>query len=182
MNKNLIIMVGVPGSGKSTIVNQLLTTRRYEVGDDRPVTVLSTDDYIEAVAQSQGKTYSDVFFTTIKDAEQHLYSMLDRAIQNDHHIIWDQTNLSTKKRKMIMEKVPSTYRRRAYVMVVDKETIVDRLYHRNNTGKVIPQTVIDSMFKQFEMPSVIEGFDCIRYINGDGRAIEEDEIPIAVEV
>lgn len=56
--KTSYILVGIPASGKSTWVKSFKGT----------AIILSTDNYIEAFAQVQGKTYSEVFDSTIKEA------------------------------------------------------------------------------------------------------------------
>ena len=56
----LFMLAGIPTSGKSTYISKLLR-------DFPDAVVISTDDYIEAVARETGKTYNEVFNDNIKD-------------------------------------------------------------------------------------------------------------------
>jgi predicted kinase len=147
----LYVMVGVPGSGKSTwIQRQDLTS----------AVVLSTDDYIEHRARALGKTYSDVFESEIKAAEQHLRLELVQAIKLNQVIYWDQTNISVNSRAKKLGAVPAHYRRIAVYFPTPLEVVQQRLLDRAQaTGKLIPASVMRRMTQQLTLPTISEGFD-----------------------
>lgn len=150
------ILVGLPGSGKSTWI------RNHKTKDD--FVVISSDDEIEKYAKSQSKTYSEVFDEYIKTATKNMNQTFQNAVQNNSNIIWDQTNLSKNKRKGIIQKLPKHYKKIAVVFEVDAEELNSRLYNRAKTeGKHIPAFVIDNMKKSYEKPTKDEGFDEILY-------------------
>lgn len=148
------IMVGPPASGKSTWIRELVKN-----GGD--YVVISSDDEVEAYAKSKGLTYSDVFDEYIKTATSKMKAKFAAAVKDaTSNIIWDQTNLTVKKRKSILQQLPRNYRKIAVVFSVDDEELQMRLEERaREEGKFIPQHVVNSMKMSFEMPTKNEGFD-----------------------
>lgn len=142
----LYMMIGVPGSGKTTWIKN----------NKHNAVVLSTDDYIERVAEKQGKTYSEVFKDAIGPATDQMEKDLIQAIRNERDIIWDQTNLTAKTRKGKLSRMPKNYRKVAVYFSVPQD-LRDRLASR--PGKVIPEPVIISMINQLQPPTKEEGFD-----------------------
>jgi len=150
MNEPTIYMlVGVPGSGKSTWLSKQ---------DKTNAVVLSTDDYIERVALASGSTYSDVFKNSIEDASQNLENELAVAIKGKKDIYWDQTNLTARARSKKLDKIPSEYRKVAvFFKTPDDAELKRRLSSR--PGKIIPANILMAMRSQLEIPTVDEGFD-----------------------
>lgn len=142
----LYMLIGVPGSGKTTWVKN----------NKNDAVVLSTDDYIERIAAEQNKTYSEVFKDEIDSANTHMSQELTRAIKNGDDIIWDQTNLTVKSRKGKLSKIPKNYRKVAVYFSVPQD-LRQRLASR--PGKTIPEPVIISMINQLQPPSKEERFD-----------------------
>ena len=148
----LVVMVGLPGVGKSTVIKR----------DYPNYTIVSSDDIIEKYAEKEGRTYDEVFQKYIGQATSEMKSNFRRAIQNNENIVWDQTNLSKKKRDGILNQVPQHYRKIAVVFNVSDTTRYERMGQRH--GKSIPAHVIQSMEKAYQAPSRDEGFDDIRVI------------------
>ncbi len=149
------VLVGLPGSGKTTWINN-----RMNKDDD--YVVISSDDEIEKYAKSQGLTYSDVFSDYVKTATSLMQTNLQNAIRSNSSIIWDQTNMSSKKRKGIVQQIPKHYNKIAVVFELGREELENRLNKREKeTGKHIPLHVIDNMEMNFTMPTEDEGFNRI---------------------
>lgn len=147
------MMIGVSGSGKSTWINK-------QNFDWNNTVLVSTDAIIDRTAKKLGKTYSDVFSTTIKSAAQEMNQQLEQAIKNNMNIVWDQTNLTAKARQSKLAKIPKNYRKVAvFFEVPDEQELERRLQSR--PGKNIPASVVASMRQQLEMPTAREGFDKI---------------------
>lgn len=153
----LYMLIGVPGSGKSTWVKE-----RFESGffkEDIHV-VISTDDIIEEVAQQNQTTYDVVFKTTIDWASKEANRRLEKAIQENKHIIWDQTNLTQKSRSKKLAKIPYYYIKFAVCFdVPEKDELFRRLNDRPN--KTINKSVIENMLRHFEFPKENENFHTI---------------------
>lgn len=147
----LWMMIGVPGSGKSTwIANQNI--------DWNNTIVVSTDAFIDKKAADAGKTYSDVFKDHIKAATSKMNSDIEYAIKNNMNIIWDQTNTSVKIRKAKLGQIPDTYSKVAvFFRTPDSNELKKRLDSR--VGKNIPNNILMGMISQLEPPTKNEGFD-----------------------
>jgi predicted kinase len=81
-------LIGVPGSGKSTWISN-----QDWVAD---IPVVSTDNFVEAYAKEQGKTYNEVFKDYMPIAVKLMANQALICQANGLDVIWDQT--STKVR------------------------------------------------------------------------------------
>lgn len=150
----LVMLCGIPTSGKSTYVEKLKKLDYWENS-----VVLSTDNYIEKQAQRMGMTYNQIFDDVIDDATRELELQFNMAKDKGKDIIWDQTNLSVKTRRKKLSKLPSYYRRSAVYFEVSLEEALERNKHRE--GKFIPESILKRMWHQFEVPTCNEGFDYV---------------------
>lgn len=150
----LYVLIGLPASGKSTwVANKTKSS-------GKSFTVISSDDIIQQRAEELGKTYDEVFQDNVAHAISQLRVNAERAFKNGDNIIWDQTNLSPKKRKGILHNVPKNYKKIAVVFEVDDTELTRRLTARaKDSGKSIPPHIITSMRTSFTAPSKSEGFD-----------------------
>ena len=152
----LYMMIGVPGSGKSTWLKSKGVPNANSV-------VLSSDHYIDQAADEAGKTYNDVFKDTIKAATATMHDDLEFGVLNELDLYWDQTNTGVKSRAKKLQKVPDHYEKVAVVFPTpDKEELAKRLDSR--PGKQIPPHVMQSMISNLEMPLKDEGFDRIEVV------------------
>ena len=78
----IVMLCGIPCSGKSTYVNKLLT---YEYWENS--IILSTDNYIEEQAKRLGMTYNEVFQDCIDEATRQLEMSFVRAKEEGKRII-----------------------------------------------------------------------------------------------
>lgn len=150
----LVMLCGIPTSGKSTYVEKL---KRLDYWKN--AVVLSTDNYIEEYAKRVGQTYNEVFDDVIPDATRELELQLSMAKDKGKDIIWDQTNLSRKSRKNKLRKIPSYYARGVVYFELSLEEALERNKHRE--GKFIPESILKRMWHQFEIPTHNEDFDYV---------------------
>lgn len=153
--KQFDVLVGL-GSGKSTYLKHIRALT--------DVFVYSTDDYIEEKAAALGKTYSECWAELIKGAETVMNAGLVHALAAEKRIAWDQTNMSEKKRRSIINRVPRSYHLTCYCIAPprnDEEWAELNLRLANRPGKVIPDTAIDNMIRSYVEPSLSEGFDYV---------------------
>lgn len=146
------MLSGIPTSGKSTYVSRLLEKPEFI-----NAVVLSTDNYIQKIAEQENSTYDEVFDKTIKDATKQLNLDLSEAITNNRSIIHDQTNLTIKSRAKKLKKIPDSYKKICAYSVIDLAEATKR--NKTRPGKVIPLRVLMIMLDDFEIPTVDEGFD-----------------------
>jgi tRNA uridine 5-carbamoylmethylation protein Kti12 len=150
----LIMLAGIPTSGKSSYTKTLLSQPYWE-----NAVVLSTDDYIQRVAEKRGKTYDEVFKATIGEATDFMWEQLKFAIHEGRDIIVDRTNLTKKTRKQFLSKVPNHCKKSAVYFEISLKEALERNKHRE--GKMIPEKVLKSMYHSFEIPNNTENFDAI---------------------
>ena len=151
----LYVLVGVPGSGKSTWVHN-------QKWVDECVYV-STDEFVEAYAKECNLTYSEVFQDYMPRAVELMIERVLWAKALGKDIIWDQTSTTIKTRAKKLRMLPDYYAIAVVFKTPDEAELQRRLTSR--PGKIIPQDVVDSMTLQLinEPPSIEEGFKEIWY-------------------
>ena len=147
------ILIGVPGSGKSTWVSN------QDWAKD--CCVISTDYWVEEEAARQGKTYSEVFTDYMPRAVELMAANVVAAREMGNDIIWDQTSTSVKSRARKFRMLPDYEHIAVVFQTPDEEEHQRRLATR--PGKIIPEAVLFDMVWNFEMPSEEEGFKEIWY-------------------
>lgn len=150
----IIMLCGIPTSGKSTYVEKLKKIKYWE-----NAVILSTDNYIEEQAKRLGMTYNQVFDDVIDNATRELELQLNMAKDKGKDIIYDQTNLSKNTRKKKLSRIPCWYRRTAVYFPVSLEEALERNKHRE--GKFIPESILKRMYHQFQIPTIQENFDYV---------------------
>ena len=159
MNKPpiLYMLIGIPGSGKSTWINDFVIANGFKPDS---YLVLSTDNYIEVAAEQCSKTYSECFKDYIEKAEHALQDDLNEAIFSNLDIIWDQTNTTVKSRKKkLAHPGLARYLKVAIYFDTPYETCLERIKQR--PGKEIPIHIMESMRNSLAIPSRDEGFQSI---------------------
>jgi predicted kinase len=163
----LWMLVGVPGSGKSTwVADQTHHTDSQEdlivasTDAQEDLLVASTDFYIELMALEQDKTYNEVFKDSIKDAEKRMYQGIQWATARNFNIIWDQTNLTRKSRGKKLIMIPDHYMKIAVFFPTPEESELQRRL-ASRPGKTIPEHILGGMIEAIELPQLNEGFDMV---------------------
>ena len=151
----LYMLVGVPGSGKSTWIKN----QDWMLG----LTVVSTDAFVEDYARAQGKTYSEVFTDYMPTAVDLMAEQVVRAREHGHDIIWDQTSTTIASRARKFRMLPD-YEHIAVVFATPEPAeLAMRLNSRYDSGKIIPDEVVQGMIDNWEQPTLEEGFEEIWY-------------------
>lgn len=157
----LIVLVGLPGSGKSTWIRKI-----KEANPDKNYTVISSDDIIEDLGKEVGLGYNDAFQRFANQAMKMMREKANNAFENGHNILWDQTNMSVKSRKNAMNLAKEHgYTAKAVVWSLT-DTEWKRRYNARvkESGKTIPQHVIENMARSYVAPSKEEGFVDVTFI------------------
>lgn len=147
--KTLYVLVGVPGSGKSTWVKN----QRWA----KDCAIVSTDAHVEAYAKSVGKTYSEVFEDYMPTAVELMTEDVIRAREEGKDIIWDQTSTTVKTRAKKLRMLPDYFKIAVVFKIPDPVTLKARLDAR--PGKNIPWDVMERMIGGWQEPTLDEGFD-----------------------
>jgi len=138
----LIMMIGIPSSGKSTVANRI-----------------SKD--IGAIVHSSDNLRKELYGSySIFDKNNELFEELHKRIINDlkdgKSVVYDATNLSMKKRKHFLTLIPKNIHKKAVVVAT---TINDCLIRDGFRNKKVGSKVIIDMWKRFQFPLEQEGFD-----------------------
>jgi predicted kinase len=142
------VLVGVPGSGKSTWIAQQDWTR--------DCSIVSTDHWIEVFARDQGRTYSEVFDLFMPAAVRAMSAQVALAQQQGRDIVWDQTSVSVASRAKKFASLPDYDHVAVVFATPDPTELARRLAQR--PGKVIPESVVQHMINTFELPTESEGY------------------------
>ena len=148
-------LIGVPGSGKSTWIKSQIQL----LG----LTIVSTDNFVEAYAVKQGKTYNEVFQEYMPEAVKLMTEQVQVARRFGHDIIWDQTSTTVASRRRKFYMLPK-YEHFAVVFATPEPHELDRRLI-SRPGKSIPKNVMDRMIRDFEMPTLDEGFVDIKVVS-----------------
>ena len=144
----LYVLIGVPGSGKSTwVANQTWA---------KDCTYVSTDEFVEDYAKECGSTYSEVFADYMPTAVQLMANKVVYARDEGKDIIWDQTSTTVASRTRKFRMLPDYYAIAVVFRTPEQTELARRLSSR--LGKVIPIDVVNNMCKNWEEPTLEEGF------------------------
>lgn len=145
-----IMLIGVPGSGKSTYIDELKA-----MNSDRDYIVLSTDDIFESLGDEKGWDYRQAFKNIpFKKVQAIFNTNFRQAVKDKNDIIFDQTNLTVKSRAKKLNQLPKEYKKIGVVFSVDAVEMKRRLDERAaKTGKIIPQYILDNMIRSYIPPS-----------------------------
>ena len=149
MNKNvLIVMCGLPASGKSTYTNWLAESGVFcAVCPDSIRGELYGDENI----QGDGKQVFAIAHARLKDLGK-----------GKNNVVFDATNINCKRRIALVKEM-----RPYFDIIICKwfSTPIDICVQRNMAReRQVPQEVIKRMLWNFENPTLAEGFDIVEEI------------------
>jgi predicted kinase len=149
-------MVGFPGAGKTTwVTNQAF--------DPATTVIANADVYIEKYAREHNTTYNAVWKKIHKATTELFLQDVDRAINNNLDLVWDQANPTVGNRAYPLSYIPKHYRKIAVVISSpDREEHWRRLNSR--PGREMSEKTFWSLAQSFTLPTVDEGFDEVRII------------------
>ena len=158
--RKFYLMVGLAGSGKSTIAKEIeyairMSSPKYdEYGRADKVVVISSDDIrAEILGDVNDQTQNDKVFS-------HIHKLIKQAVREYNHIIVDATNLTIKNRRALLNCLDDKkdYHKIAYIV----NTPIEKCKENNSKrDRKVPEYVIDNQAKKFEIPFANEGFNSI---------------------
>lgn len=132
----LTIMVGLPGSGKSTIA--------HNYGE-----VVSTDAVREELlGDVSNQSNGDMIFN-------EAFSRVHKLLNSNVDAVFDATNISKKRRSKLFRE----FKEADNIIAVFVNTDINECLKRNNSrDRKVPEEVIYRMLRSLDVPTVEEGF------------------------
>ena len=143
----LIVMVGVPGSGKSTYAKN-----HFENNAE----ILSSDALRkELFGDENNQKNNDILFS-------ELYSRARNFLNNNKNVVIDATNINVFERKRMLKNFEDLNVEKIAVVI---QTSIEKCLKQNaQRERRVDDSVIEMFFKNFEMPTTAEGFNKIEII------------------
>ena len=146
-----LMVVGLPGSGKSTYIEKYYSNYRVHSSD--------------AIREELSGDVNN------QDINKQVFSTLHKRVKDDlvagHNVVYDATNISWKRRKAFLQELKNiNCHKECVLMATPFELCVQR---NNERDRVVPYFVIERMYKNFDIPWYNEGWDSIviAYANSD---------------
>ena len=148
MKKEVIILCGIPGSGKSTWKNVFLENH-FDFVCVHPDAIRKE---LTGSEEDQSKN-AEVF--------KLAFERLDAALKNGKSVVFDSCAQTRERRKPIIKIAKQN---NAFVTASVFKIPLELAKERNSKReRVVPEFVLDRMFSQWQDPSENEGFDLIGY-------------------
>lgn len=144
----MYMMIGLPGSGKSTIAN--------EIGKELGIPVVSSDEVRKEVTSSEedfskdGYIWGEVIPNKLKSA----------LLKGD--VIFDATNLRVRDRNKTKKAIGLEHEYQAIYVDVPLEICIER---QGNRDRKVPPERIEEMYKEMVPPTIGENFSQIYTVN-----------------
>ena len=145
---NFLMMVGLPGSGKSLFANEFAKT-------------------INAIVISSDAIRKELFGSEETQGDpKYVFEVMNKrtvdALKSGKNVIYDATNCSDKNRKNILQSISKFNCTKTAIVMA---TPIEQCKCNNlNRERKVPVNVIDNMYRNFHFPMYQEGFDNI-FIN-----------------
>jgi len=156
--RNLYIMCGVPGSGKSTWL------KNHECFFDPSHAVISRDAIRFGVIKE-----GDEYFSKENEVWVEFVRQAKESLTNNVDTILDATHLNVASRTKILRELKDSLKGvhiNAIVINTSLNTCLDQNEQREGLAKV-PRGAVRRMYYSFEVPEFEEGFDQIYVIGNE---------------
>lgn len=137
------MLIGLPASGKSTYTNQFK--------DREDTMVISSDEIREELFGSRSQEDNSRVF-------QEMFIRTKRALLGEVNVIYDATNINSKKRRALLSQLPKDIIKECVYFCTSIETCV--INDRDREHKV-GFDVIGGMYTSLQIPMKHEGWDKI---------------------
>lgn len=145
-----IMMIGIPGSGKSTFAGKIAESEN-------------------AVTVSSDKLREELFGTVYEFRKNALlfsemFGRTCKYLNEGKSVIFDATNIRSSERKRILKRFKAVFKVCYYI----KTPLEKALYQNSTRDRNVPEEVIVKMYDKIQEPQPIEGWDEIYIIDNKG--------------
>ena len=151
---DLYLMMGVPGSGKSTFLKNHVK---------KETSIIISRDAIRFSLLKEGEEY----FSHEKEVVKIFWEKINAALADEKDVFVDQTSLTPRSRKYLLEHVHG-YTYANLIWIHEPLNIcLERNELRKNTKAYVQRGTIKRMFYQLIEPTLDEGFNKIYIYNSN---------------
>jgi predicted kinase len=151
-NPFVLVFVGPPLSGKSTVIKEILVT-------NPDIEIISRDNILLSLHTSDD--YSDAYNTVDqKLVDIKLNERFQDVSRSKKNAIVDMTNMTSKRRKHNLSYFKGYYKVAVIFPILEWSEYVNRNNNRKKEeNKYIPEHVIKDMISSYQVIDKLEGFD-----------------------
>lgn len=147
----LIVLVGIPASGKSYIAQQY-AQRGYHVHSSDAI---RKELYGAEIVQGKPADVFDVLFMRLR-----------ADLKEGHSCVVDATNMRRKRRMNMLHHISTIQCTRKCILVL--APIEECMRRNQERSRTVEEQVIIDMLRSFEVPARYEGWDCIEAVCSGG--------------
>lgn len=152
---DLVVMMGVPGSGKSTYAKKMLGENDIYLSRDIIRYALVKED--------------EEYFSKENEVLQTFIKAVDKALTRaKRYVIADATHLNRGSRDKLLRNLQNQPDH-VYVVYIDVPLEVALERNKERTGRaLVPESAIRNMYKSLSLPTKNEKIDAVYKVNQDG--------------
>ena len=161
-NKHLIMLCGLPASGKSTITNNY---KDYYIlsRDNSMFRFIADNKYDSLISYNEIYHYIHNDEKILNEFNDYFEKEITNTRKTKDKVLVDMTMLSLSSRRKMLSKF-SDFKCDCLLIITDNETLMKRQVKRSLEGKYISDKVYFDMMRSFVMPVKEEGFNNIEII------------------
>ena len=160
MKKHLYLMMGVPGSGKSTYVKNILKYGDIYISRDEIRYSLLTEE--------------DDYFAKENEVIKTFIDNIDKSLINEEYcgdVYADATHLSPKSRAQILNKLKNKDKVSVIYLDIPLNLILERNAQRKGRA-LVPENVVRRMYNSIILPTKAEGIEKLIIIDENQKVKE----------
>ena len=164
MKKHLYLMVGVPGSGKSTYAKSVLKDGDIYISRDEIRYSLLTEE--------------DDYFAKENEVIKTFIDNIDKSLINEEYcgdVYADATHLSPKSRAQILNQLKNKDKVSAIYLDIPLDLILERNAQRKGRA-LVPENVVRRMYNSIILPTKAEGIEKLIIIDENQKVKEVREL------